>query len=930
MNSLSSLDFIIAAIPIFLSIFLPGFALAVPLLHRTKLSWFEIACFGFILGLVIPPTAIWLLHFVGVLYSYQLAIAVAAACTLAGIGLSVWQKVELPKPPYFDYKRDWQWIALAFVIALAFFIRIQSISYNFYEFDPYYYDQIGMFVLQKGYVPPTDDMAFYPHMLGHRNQPIISYLTATWYSFFTGGTSGDVTDPLLFAMIAGVYPAVVGALFCFCLYKLIELEYGRMVGLIAAAIAAVTPRLIEKFLAGVSEVQPWGLFAVFFFLAAYALMIKYPSRRIALFAAMAIVTVTLGAKTDIIAYLILAGYIGLQATADFWRNELRRDFIELNAIILVAGFAALLVVNSYIAGYVYIAKDWIPPAVALVYAIVLLELQHRSKGLEQKLNYFVGLIVIGVLILFITPLGSILFGYVDNAVSFAKPTTALFKTVAEENPTGFSFEAVFAGNANLQVGFVQDALNMLGVVIDGLNVNLVFLLFLGALVSIAYSVYKGSRVGILYAVAIFPVSYVGIQKVKYVFQMSAMAVLAFGIVFGEIKKRLEEFVPKYDESPNALYWLAGLGVYALIALFLDFKVLSSNTLFGVLGLALLGAAVYYVYKGVSSKNGVETGYGVIGVAGVFLLLQGTMLPSLLFNAVAYDSVNGSDSAQLAAFCQKLGEQGSPWRSLYCTRIPDSWMDPMEFLRDQTPADSRVVSWWDYGHWINYFGQRKVITRNDHGYPEQDLEVADKFVFGDAAELAQYMRDHKTQYVLYDFDLVSKWGALTYLSCFYNNLTTFEKGPGGASCDTVDYMYERVFIPAQPTVSDVCQVAGMEDKQLISAFSSQGVKYCVGAVRDSSGQQMIITYNEDGTQNRAILYPFTSASINGREYSVFIAWYPEVWLDGTPGLPDAKGKFYNSTFYQGFFLGKLDGFTQVYPSANQPGLTSYVRIFKLNE
>jgi asparagine N-glycosylation enzyme membrane subunit Stt3 len=41
------------------------------------------------------------------------------------------------------------------------------------------------------------------------------------------------------------------------------------------------------------------------------------------------------------------------------------------------------------------------------------------------------------------------------------------------------------------------------------------------------------------------------------------------------------------------------------------------------------------------------------------------------------------------------------------RINDAWWDSLGFIRDATPSDAIVNSWWDYGYWIQYVAERRV-------------------------------------------------------------------------------------------------------------------------------------------------------------------------------------------------------------------------------
>lgn len=46
---------------------------------------------------------------------------------------------------------------------------------------------------------------------------------------------------------------------------------------------------------------------------------------------------------------------------------------------------------------------------------------------------------------------------------------------------------------------------------------------------------------------------------------------------------------------------------------------------------------------------------------------------------------------------------------YVPMVNDGWVAALTRLRDETPADSVVNSWWDYGYFIKYFAERPVLA-----------------------------------------------------------------------------------------------------------------------------------------------------------------------------------------------------------------------------
>jgi dolichyl-diphosphooligosaccharide--protein glycosyltransferase len=42
---------------------------------------------------------------------------------------------------------------------------------------------------------------------------------------------------------------------------------------------------------------------------------------------------------------------------------------------------------------------------------------------------------------------------------------------------------------------------------------------------------------------------------------------------------------------------------------------------------------------------------------------------------------------------------------------NDWPDAMQWVRENTPKDAVIASWWDYGYWISTLGERKTLADN---------------------------------------------------------------------------------------------------------------------------------------------------------------------------------------------------------------------------
>jgi dolichyl-diphosphooligosaccharide--protein glycosyltransferase len=42
---------------------------------------------------------------------------------------------------------------------------------------------------------------------------------------------------------------------------------------------------------------------------------------------------------------------------------------------------------------------------------------------------------------------------------------------------------------------------------------------------------------------------------------------------------------------------------------------------------------------------------------------------------------------------------------------NDWLDALEWMKNNTPKDAVVASWWDYGYWISTMGERASLADN---------------------------------------------------------------------------------------------------------------------------------------------------------------------------------------------------------------------------
>ena len=75
-----------------------------------------------------------------------------------------------------------------------------------------------------------------------------------------------------------------------------------------------------------------------------------------------------------------------------------------------------------------------------------------------------------------------------------------------------------------------------------------------------------------------------------------------------------------------------------------------------------------------------------------------------------------------------------------------WLDAMDWLKNNTPKDSVVASWWDYGYWISTLGERTSLADNATISTEKIQNIA-KILLSDPDEAWRQLTEWGADYVL---------------------------------------------------------------------------------------------------------------------------------------------------------------------------------------
>jgi len=273
-------------------------------------------------------------------------------------------------------------------------------------------------------------------------------------------------------------------------------------------------------------------------------------------------------------------------------------------------------------------------------------------------------------------------------------------------------------------------------------------------------------------------------------------------------------------------------------------------------------------------------------------------------------------------------------------IPNYWLEAMQFLNQSKyqydisiflPNSTQlnkngkyVLSWWDYGDWINWFGNSRAVLRGDNQVPELDYATAYQFINGNATTLKQFMKQENADLVLFSSDDFSKYQALNYLSCIYQNETNLNTPIGTSSCELNNLPTYLLFPQNLTSVNDYCANISNSTTLYIRAVSNRGEQYCLQEINTNSGFQIDgkIYYTNGTIAQDTNLIPIGVEPINGQQFEVYLLEYFPLNYT-TCEMPSGLPNFYYSNLYMGEFMGCLSGFKQVYP---QNGAFGNVRIY----
>ncbi|MFH0884571.1 MAG: hypothetical protein V1861_02580 [Candidatus Micrarchaeota archaeon] len=940
----------------------------------------------------------------------------------------------LPKDLKFEVNKDVVMPMLLLVILLlTYLVRISSYSPIFQELDPYYYTFAATQLISLGENPMSDATSWYPEVsVNHRSIPALGYLEAEWYMLYSGGAP---YDNMLLALVASMYPPIAAVLSVFFIYLLVSIASKREWGLAAAGIASFIPVFIFKLAAGEQESQPYAFFALFFFYSMYVLSlirkdirlptvgdlsmgkdIKYP-----VLAGLAFAALALGSSSQILAIISLLIFISVHGVLFFLRDkntENLRHIVLSNSIIFIIGplLASSIIKPLFGAGTVSMSIA-VAFALPIAFVAALYAIKRAVPDRMTGAAILAAILILGLAVFVATPIGDSVKSLAKAGFEIAKFNQPLDRTIAEqgEAPSEFGSQMGFIASSYYFPQSIDSPANLINFVMSvllvpfTLIVNMVLSIFVGLtnlllgtdvsfgdkavsfmqfwvflfFVAAAWSAFRFAKkedeaLFLFFLAIVLPALVVGLIKAKYTIYSGVLLAVAIGFTLGQMGS-LIDYLGKAFKQPEIgkfIYTIPIVLAAILMALQFMHQGFAPSLVWGSTQTlyqndpAALASRFQQICTATDDAEVCAAAADPKGYAS-----QGTnyqystklCMLSVFSNystlTYMYDGNPANDGL--------IPAHEATAASFRCQRLSEYWVDSMEWIMNNTESGARITSWWDYGHWINYFGERNAVIRNEHASQKMIGDVAHGYLDATPEELKAWMKEHDSKYALFDIELISgggslggKYGALNYLSCARDNLTSVANPPGDSACEA-EHLWETIFVTGNP-----CTISTLTGKTGYTAYKMYAGKtylpyypnfcmaptdpqavaycrdyiravpaYCVGNATLVNGQGTFATYsmnetypNGDLKLNKALLQlpsELPTSTHFGPATGLTLFYTKDAaWLENgmvKSGYEDRKGKFYDSALYQAVFLTELPGFKLVYQSPS-----GAVKIYKIED
>ncbi|MBU0530836.1 MAG: glycosyltransferase family 39 protein [Nanoarchaeota archaeon] len=631
-------------------------------------------------------------------------------------------------------KKNWYLILLLFIVIMAFTIRAAPARYNELQaLDPFYLYRISDYVLTHNFqLPEVDTLRNHPYGDTQFDLLVMHYLPPLMYV---------ALNPIMqisFFNFALLYPAIMGALSVLVMFFLAKEIFGdTKAGLFAAFFLATVQAFITRTSAGFFEKEPTS--SVFMFLSVFLFVKSFKSKdwRYGILSGIMLGLMTLSWGGSQYIYILFAVFILIMSVINYDTKAILYSY----APTALFGIFMPLFIQPRI---VSLLSTTTILALGVLGIIVLRYLVEKFKIVKHDQAKFAtpAILIIGIVVFLIgTMFIDLFYSILQGIISIAtlQPTTTT--TVAES--IGGSWDVVVSQTS------LGAALGGLGPLASLSPIFSLWTFSILGLIVVIYKIYRTKNVVLIMPIiwlllAIFGVFF----AIRLIYFMGPTVALLAGFLLAWLINKSGDIKIINDVKKT---WQIFLIVAAILAAISVVYIFSSITAAVIVGITAITLFIFTYIKNISEKDSIFTRIYLAITRQKEKAVTIVTIPVIIIVifSLSFNAINGY------TYSQFLGPS-----------INQYWYEAMDYMRVETPQNSSLLSWWDFGYWFQTRGERSTIADGGGVGNTSRFDIAIWFTADSQnwTDFEPWLIDKlDVDYILMDYTLPGKYGAITKIA-----------------------------------------------------------------------------------------------------------------------------------------------------------------------
>jgi asparagine N-glycosylation enzyme membrane subunit Stt3 len=138
-----------------------------------------------------------------------------------------------------------------------------------------------------------------------------------------------------------------------------------------------------------------------------------------------------------------------------------------------------------------------------------------------------------------------------------------------------------------------------------------------------------------------------------------------------------------------------------------------------------------------------------------------------------------------------------------------WLEAFDWINENTSEDAKIFNWWDHGHWITYFTERRASTDNTNYSKEANQDFATFILTTDLNKSVEIIKKYDADYIMVENDMFGKYRAY---ALYKYQATSFTDPRVTKYVGLASRCYEQR-TPVSQQVSYMCSIGNLEKTQM---------------------------------------------------------------------------------------------------------------------